>query len=573
MSATIQTTALGVKYVNSLSDATPADVPVYNPNGLYKEWAFDETYRGKASIGDGNVGRYVPKVNDRVFHAAIKKTFIVSAVDPGTLLSTLVRYTESPEDGAVDEDFILGVGNRFPQQGYFIYVDNSVEKPTLAVDGMAYWRRPNVTYFRVFAGFNPLPSAEVISAWYNQSNEYVDDKIPAYTILDGNGLAAVVPQVGWAKRQIKDEEVLTVVAYDAKGNVDSMATFIGRNSGMVRQSNTTTSAVQSIQLIGPNVDASAKTIRVPVNATLDSIVMMCQVVYRGGRKSDKPIDGAKIRVVTDAQYIPASPGVDQDLTLIYTFDATEAFDGSLSNTDRFFQETYTVKADATLKAYGMRLFSYPWWKNAAQGYGLRHFLQTLDRDAYYDVTDLVELKTGSAPFDPLLFGTKQTLTLALDISKVDPRYTEYRHAQTTKFTLLADGVTDGVTPWTVGFENGQVDYGDKIEARLAYVSSQVWTAGIDCGAASQEEWLTRLYYATRPIYNTQTESGPMAPTHFVFMVAGQRYRKPISDWNTPFTVKTGGAVGDLAVIHWVAEVNGVDLQLASSGLIIRQIIN
>jgi len=306
MSATIQTTALGVKYVNSLSDVTPADVPVYNPNGLYKEWAFDETYRGKASIGDGNVGRYVPKVNDRVFHAAIKKTFIVSAVDPGTLLSTLVRYTESPEDGAIDEDFILGVGNRFPQQGYFIYVDNSVEKPTLAVDGMAYWRRPNVTYFRVFAGFNPLPSAEVISAWYNQSNEYVDDKIPAYTLLDGNGLAAVVPQVGWAKRQIKDEEVLTVVAYDAKGNVDSMATFIGRNSGMVRQSNTTTSAVQSIQLIGPNVDASAKTIRVPVNATLDSIVMMCQVVYRGGRKSDKPIDGAKIRVVTDAQYIPVA---------------------------------------------------------------------------------------------------------------------------------------------------------------------------------------------------------------------------------------------------------------------------
>ncbi len=572
MAASIQTTKLGVKFVNSLSDDTPADVPVYNPNGLYKEWGYDEIYKGVKGIGDGNVGRYVPKVNDKVFSAALRKTFIVEAVDPGTLLSTLERYVESPEDGATDKDFILGVGNRYPQEGYFIYVDNSLDKPVLAIDSMAFWRRKEILYFRVFAGFNPLPTAEVLSARYNQSNEYIDDKIMAVKLDDINGVEAYVPDVGWAKRQIVDGETLTVVAYDARG-VNSMVTMLGRNSGMVRQSNSTVLAVQSIQLVGPNVDASGKTIKVAVNATLDSIALMCQVTYRGGKTVQKPIDGSKIRIISDADYIPSSPGIDQDLVLIYTFDATEAFDGSLNNTDRFFQETYTIKADATLKAYGMKLFSYPYWKSAAQGYGIRHFLQSMDRDAVYDVTDLVELKTGSAPFDPLLMGVKQSLVFALDISKVDPRFTDYRHSQNIKFTLLADGVTDGVTPWLVGFEGTQVDYGDKIEARLAYVSSQVWTTTVDCGAASQEEWLERLYYATRPIYNTQTESAPMVPTHFIFVVNGLRYRKAIADWNQPFTVKSGGSVGDLAVIHWVAEVNGVDLQLASSGLIIRQIIN
>jgi hypothetical protein len=107
-------------------------------------------------------------------------------------------------------------------------------------------------------------------------------------------------------------------------------------------------------------------------------------------------------------------------------------------------------------------------------------------------------------------------------------------------------------------------------ANLSYVSSQVWTCGIDCGAATVEEWLERLYTRTRPMYDQSAEAGPLTPTHFVLQIGGLRYRKPISSWNLPFTVQSGGAEGDLAVIHWVQEVNGVDLQLASSGLIIHQ---
>lgn len=567
---TLQTTAVGVTYVNTLADTTPGDVPVYNPNGLYKEWAYPEIYFGKDKIGEGNLGRYVPNVGDKVFHKETG-TYIVDEVSQ-LLIPTLRRYREPVEAGAVDEDFLMGVGTRFPQPGYFIYVDSSVSPPVLAIDSMAYIRLPSIAYVRVFAGLNPLPNAEVISARYNASGEYVDDKIPCIRLDDQNGVEAYVAQVGWSKREVTDGEPLTVVCHDAKNNSIGILTMMARNSGMVRQSNSATKSITSIELVGPTVDVGSKTVKIAVNALLSSLTLMCRVTYRGGKQVDRPIDGVKIRLVSDTEYLPTSPGINQQAILIYNFDSTEAFDGTLQNTTRFYQDVYSIEADAAMKAYGMKLFSFPYWKGATAGYGIKHFLQSVDRDIAQDVTDLVEVHSSSAIWDPLLFGVKQRMTFALDIQKVDPRFKDYRHAQSLAFSLLQAGNIDGGTNWLVTFENGYADYGDKLVAALKYVSSQVWTCGLSCGAVTAEEWLERLYYRTRPMYDASSEGGPLEPTHFILQIGGLRYRKPLSAWNLPFTVASGGAEGDLAVIHWVKEVNGLDLQLASSGLIIHQTV-
>lgn len=566
---TLQTTDSGVTYVNTLSDTTPADVPVYNPNALYKEWAYDEIYFGKDKIGDGNKGRYVPNVGNKVFHPDTG-TYIVDDVSQ-LLIPTLRRYREPAEAGATDEDFLMGVGSRFPQPGYFIYVDASVSPPVLAVDSMAYIRLPSASYVRVFAGLNPLPNSEVLSARYNASGEYQDDKIPVIrlTTVDPD-VEAYVADVGFAKREVVDGEPLTMTVHDAKANVIGIATMLARNSGMVRQSNTATKSITSIELVGPTVDVSSKTVKIATNALLSSLTLMCRVTYRGGKQVDRPIDGVKIRLVSDTDYLPTSPGINQQAILLYNFDSTEAFDGSLENTTRFYQDVYVIEADATMKAYGMKLFSFPYWKSDSSGYGIRHFLQSIDRDIAVDVTSMVEVASTSAVWDPLLFGVKQRMTFALDISKVDARYTDYRHVQSLAFSLLQAGNIDGTDNWLVTFENGYADYGAGVVANLAYISSQVWTADITCAAATVEEWLEKLYYRTRPMYDSSVEGGPLEPTHFILQIGGLRYRKALSAWNVPFTVQSGGSEGDLAVIHWVNEVNGVDLQLASSGLIIHQ---
>ena len=568
MSEILQT-RLGVKYVSMLTDTTPADVPVYNPRGLFQPRLYEQIYRGLQYVGEGNIGRYVPNINDLVLDYD-SGWYRVKSVDPGTLLAELVPWTAPVHGGATVEDFILGVGPRFPSQGYFIYVNNNVNPPVLNVDSGFYTRYPNTKYFRVFVGEKPLPNTEVLSATYTQSGKYEDDKIPAVQIADlTNALPAWVPDSAFAKRPIEDGEILTLVGYDVNNNVTGMATFIGRNSGMVRSSSTTQYLISAVELYGPQVDSTSMQVKCPVNATLDTLSLQCQVTYQDGSSTIKPIDGRKIRLVSNGNYMPTSPDINQPATLIYNLDAVEAYEGSLEASGRFIAKQYTIVADPVADAYGFKFASFPYWASAALGWQMRHFLHDLDHDAVYDVTNIAKLAAASKPLEPKLYGSVQEVSYSVDVSRVDPRFKPYEHVQTMWVSLFADGYTKNTTNWTVLFEQGYDAYGRTCQAISTYVSSGVYKFDITGGAVSYSEWIQRHYINTRPIYNRYDEGGPLDPTHFIMQVGGIRKRFALTKWQEELQFDVPGQAGDLAVLHFVREVNGEDKYLSSCGLIIR----
>lgn len=568
MTNIIQQTPLGVQYVSVLSDVTPADVPVYNPNAEGRLRMYADIYRGKQYIGEGNKGRIVPNVDDPVLDYDTG-FYRVKSVDPGTLLANLVEWSAPVRGGASAADFILGVGPRYPQQGYFVYVNNAVNPPVLNVDSGFYTRYPNTKHFRVFAGLVPLPNADIISAHYGASGNYIDDLIPALELTDTQGLPAWVPDSAFASREVDDGEYCCVVGYDTNGNVTGQAVFQCRNTGMVRPSSATQYQIESVELYGPHVDRTGMQVKYPVNATIDSIPLQCQVNYRGGKSTVKPIDGVKIRLVSNSTYLPTSPDINEPATLIYNLDATEAYDGSMDNTTRFITAQYTIVADPQADAYGFKLCSFPYWVSAAQGYAWRHYLHDLDHDAVYDVTQIAQLGANSKPFEPKLYGVVQEVTFTLDVSRADPRFNPYWHAQTIQVSLYADGTTNNTTNWTVLFERGYNAFGRNCQAISTYVSSGVYQLDITCGAASFPEWLERLYTDTRPLFNSHNEGGPLTPTHMVVQVAGIRKRFPLNKWQELLQFEAPGTVGDIATIHFVKEVNGEDLYLSSCGLILR----
>ena len=568
MTDVIQQTKLGVAYVTSLSDVTPADVPVYNPNAEGRLRMYKDIYRGKQYIGEGSIGRYVPNVDDPVLDYDTG-FYRVRSVDPGTLLADLVEWNAPIRGGASAADFLLGVGPRYPQQGYFVYVNNAAEPPVLNVDSGFYTRYPNTKYFRIFAGLQPLPNAEILSAHYGSSGNYLDDLIPAIEIVDTQGLPAWVPDSAFASRQIVDGEYCMVVGYDTNGNVTGEAAFICRNTGMVRPTSATQYRIESVELYGPHVDRTSMQVKYPVNATIDSVPLQCQVNYRGGGSTIKPIDGTKIRLVSDAMYLPTSPDINQPATLIYNLDATEAYDGSLENEQRFIPVQYTIVADPQADAYGFKLCSFPYWAGAAQGWAWRHYLHDLDHDAVYDVTQITGLAANSKPFDPKLYGVLQEITFAVSVSRADPRFNPYEHVQTLWVSLYADGTVQNTTNWTVLFEQGYNAFGRNCQAISTYVSSGVYQLDVTAGAVTFSEWLERLYTDTRPLYNSHNEGGPLTPTHFLVQVAGIRKRFPLSKWQELLQFEVPGTAGDIATIHFVQEVNGEDLYLSSCGLILR----
>src|SRR5437764_11466001 len=102
------TTSYGV--VGSLDNV----MPLFDPNRGFRTWAMFEIF-------DGTIGanRFVPNVHDRVLDTDTDIYWKVTAVDPVTFLSTLVKVTGPFSDGTLSQDdILLGVGPG-PQSSVF----------------------------------------------------------------------------------------------------------------------------------------------------------------------------------------------------------------------------------------------------------------------------------------------------------------------------------------------------------------------------------------------------------------------------------------------------------------------
>lgn len=574
--AVIKENVYGVRYSTVLSGDIGEDVPVWDPEGLFKEWAYDEIYFGKDKIGEGHKGRFVPNVGDKVWSPE-RGTYYVTELNPTTLIPVLTRYVEPSTGGADSKDWLLGVGNRWPQQGFFIYADNEQEIPRVSADAQAIFRHPAISYFRLY-GYDDQGNLEVISAWFNQTGDYDGDQIPRLIVestISPEGYTYYVPEAFWATRKLIEKEEVKLVGFSSENNEVAEAGFVVRLGNYVRRGNTPVRRIASIELRCAYLSPTEENrIRIPTGTNIASVAMMCRLNYESGAYIDLPIDGTKVRIQGLEESISSSPGWLHNIILYYYLGEGEAYVGSESNDGKSLRKVYKVEVDPTQDTYGFKLFVYPSWIDANNGYGLIGLLHDYDHSQVYDVTELMEFTTNSGEWDPLKYGSKQYLRLAVDVEKVDPRYSAYRHVQTVQITLLNAGTVDVDNHWRVYFEDGQSPaYGDNCRAILTYVSSQVWTGDLSCGAASVDEWLDKLYYRTLPLFDPTTEKAPLVPTHFVFTLRGQRYRHPISDWNSVIQVKTGGKQGETSVIHFISSYNGVDLYLGSSGLFTQQVIS
>lgn len=573
--AQYKTNEYGVRYATVFTSDLKEDVPVWDPEGLHKRWGLWEIYMGKDKIGEGKKGRFVGNVYDEVWDP-IQGSQYISELNPTTLIPTLKRIEEPVHGGADSKDFLLGIGDRWPQQGFFVYVDNEQDIPVVSVDSQAIFRHPNIAYFRLYA-LDGNKNEEVISAWYNQNGEYVDNQIPRILIPsehNPDGYQYYVPEQFWATRRLIAGEEVKLIGFAAAGNQVADASFRVRDGNMVRRGNTPTRRIVSIELVSPYLSPTEENrLRIPVGTNIESIAMMCRVTFESGKTSDLAIDGTKVRVQGLEETVASSPGYLRDIILYYYLGEGEVYVGSDTNDGKAMRKPYTVEVDPSQETYGFKLSVFPSWVNANSGYGLVAFLHDYDHSQVYDVTNMIELSSNSAEWDPKKYGVKQYLRLALDVNKVDPRYSPYRHWETIQVTLMEPALVEAPTHWRVYFEEGQAPaYGDNVIANLTFFSSKDWTADISCGAKSLDEWLDRLYYRTLPLFDPQTDNAPLVPTHFVYSVRGLIVRKPIGEWNELLRVSTGGAEGEASALHFISSQGGVDLWLGTAALFIHQII-
>lgn len=555
---------------------TVDDVPgrfISDPDRGFRVWAIAEIYTGK----DG-VGSYCPNPDDIVMDYA-RGWLRVASVDYTTGLSTLIAWElpKSPVDIS-NEDVLLGVGPGYQSESWRVYLDTDKIPHILQIDGRNHVYGSAADYVKIFLGTDISVNGEVISAFYDQSGNFLGENIPLEVVktADPNNVAIKTPLGGYTSYKLSDGEVVTVVTYSATGSVLSKGKMLIENTNLVRKSSADRRYVTGIRLESPFLsEADPMELQFPINVTASSVPLTGVVTYSNGDEDRYAIgmdDGSKFSLYGLRYYTPTIEGATVPLTLNYKLSEDEYSYISEKTYNGSITERYKARTTAEDNSYSVKLFMFPVWTGDVSGYTLDFWLYSLDRQEWWRVPKgKVEVPENSKNFDGLDFLSVQHLSVAVDLNAVDSKFNHYRHVQSFDIALKSAG-DERRTNWTINFATGQAKmFGDDLEARMKFRDTNTWTVDISQDLNSKEEWLKVLYYGIDPLYNTRTEPYAPAPTHFQLVTARRSAEFSVELWNTDLAIYNDLAEGEVLFIRWIKRTVLTDMQLGVTGLPVHQI--
>ena len=559
----------------------PATV-IVDPNRGYREWHISEIYSPE---NPSSKGQYVPNVDDSV-RDWTQGILRVTAVDYTTGISILKKWSEPTDPGAVsDEDILLGAGPGTQSESYRCYLDQSVMPFSLSCDARLHFYGTGVSSVKIFHGTDISDNGEVISQFYDSAGTLLGENIPVENVamfqngvvIPGNAAASYnqavkAPKVGHTTRKMFDNEVVTVVAYNDAGEAVSQAKLLVKNTAFVRQTDKSLKYVASISVESPFLLTSdPHVIEYPINMPVDNLGLIGVVTYSDGSQLRIPVDGTKFAMPGLRNYVATIQGQTVDLMLSYQLSDYESAYLQTPAPNGRIVVPYQARTKESDGAYSVKLFAYPQWQDALTGYRMEYYLYNLDRQQVYRITNLVSNASNSAPFDPLLYGTKQRINVGVNMNEVDPLFDTWRHTQPIEVTLLRPGNNNSGDNWTIGYTAGQnPPYGLGVSALYTFIDVGNSTLDISCGCQTLEEWLDLVYYPTQPLFDARTETGPLEPNFMVVVSGNNRVEVPIASWNQQITVESTPGEGKLIYLEFLRKTANNDLQLAVAGLVSHQ---
>lgn len=549
-----------------MADTDLPPVLIRHPGEIFNIWRMDQIYKPGRDRG------HVPNVNDLVFEKATGFYNVDAVTTDG--ISTLTPYQFPREnEQATLQDILLGAGPGNAAESYRIYVNSAVTPHTLAFDSRLHIHTETASYVRVFRGIETGERGIVISAYYDQSGNFIGDKIPlALAATDRfTNLTIKSPLVAACSQTIPDGELVSAVIYDDVGIVLSINRLLIVNTDFIRTNDASIKYIVDVSVETPFLSPTDPTnIVYPINMPVESLNLIGVVTYSDGSQSRLPVDGTKFSMYGLQNYVATIQGQEIPLVLSYRLGPDEYNYISTPSPSKTISKRYTATTAQFEGAYSVKLFAYPVWINQASGYRLEYRLYNLERQDYYTVTSLVQLTSDSRSFDPTLYGTTQKIQVAVNLRAVDPRFKDYRHTQTLEITLRARGDEQSETNWTVGFSPGQnPPYGQDLQAKAHVINAGNWELDLSSGAQTLTEWLERVFYRTQPLVDPTEVRAPQ-PNFFTLRVGNHEVEVPINQWGSIMTVHEMPAEGDLVYLAFFRRGAADDLQLGTSGLIVHR---
>lgn len=544
---------------------TDGYVPVYDPEGLWKIWNWDELWMGPDGPGQG---KYVGKVNDYAIRPLEYSTWIIDHIDPVTLKPTLRPI--KPNGLMFDmstEDILFGVGPGTDADTYRAYLNDTVFPHTLEIDKMLTIKGTMSRYCKVFLGTDTSAAGEVISKVYDASGNYISDAVPLELVEEDshvNYAVKIVPRFH-VTRQFPNAERITAVFYSDDGHVVSRRQLLIENTDIIEPVNQGKRYIQDIAVrsiwLSPT---EADVFKYPLNIPMDAMNMRGVVIYSDGEK-EFPIDGGKFRMDGLEGRLSGIEGQRVPLSLVYNMSPDEHAYASTGVNGRMITKPYFIVTTNPNNSISVKLFGFPFWEGSEFGYRMRWFLLNAERNLHFEVTPHVRFSQATGSYDPKLYGYKQTKRVELNLHDVSPSFMPFRHVQVVDIALVSEPDTTLQLPWAVNTESSpqQPRYGGQTYGLVVNNLLR-----LKAGCNTVEEWLARYYHALNPIILTNSEITPLRPTHFIVNYEGVETEWVIDDWNKDIAVAPSIQTKKTITIRFIRRGASGDLQLAIGAVMI-----
>lgn len=529
-------------------------------------------------LGDGG-GVIVPNVGDMVVDKLVG-IYFVTAIDPNPedprpALELKQRFSNSSSFDAGNNSLITAFSLYDPSAATVVFVDPSVNPVTATIDER--WRSfVDASHGVLFLGVDvSTESGIVISALYNESGNFVSNDIP-YEMVSSDAPSVKRPKTFNLTQEVKSGQVVTLVDYNAVGDVVGKRPFLIEHSSFIRPSNDS-----SIQLTGFTLNSvlmdpnDANRILNPINTPLDTSTFNITLNYSDGSKVENvPINGSKAVMHGVDNFNSSQAGRPSKIAVSYYPSETEPFISQNTSSNRHITNVYNLANVVSNTSFSLKLFVVPEYVSVTSGYKLNWYLTNLERDLFVNVTDTVSATVrnlGGATFNGKMYGETQTLDASLIMDNVLPGlYPGHVHTQRLDLVLNVPGTVEA-SPWTVDY----VMDGNYILGNGEHVSFSVTYPGtfsLKNQFTDFNEWLYELYNLSTPLFDPDVEETEPDPTHVVVRYGNAEVEVPISEWDQNHTLPDGSAevVADKTVtLKWITRTGDGDLVHAVTGLITR----
>lgn len=554
-----------------------------NEGDLKRVWYIEQIYDPDIHPVNDMPKYIVPYEGELIIDMANHRTWEVAHVDKNaTWKSTLIPYWFQTEEPGPEYDLFPKHEYGFLQGELALAIDYSVRPPIARVDSNA--TAPNAAYALLYLGSLIGDKGQVISASYS-GQDLINDQIGVSPVVIDNLenktiMGANTFSVKLNSTAMPNGTRCTLVYYDQGGMpIPPTYAVTVQHCAYLRDHQLSKKYVKSVELISPWFTNSTKpnTMFIPINLALKAVEFRAKVHYSDGSSSEQPVNsfngdnGFTLHGLD--QYKPTTPGqLSEALVLTYVFKENEQAMIAQPGAPRHMSKAYEIVATPSEGAYGPRIYSYPYWDNAA-GWKLRHFLTDLDRKYCRDVTDKVKLNEASPAFQGKKYGEEQPMIFNLNMRDVAAIYAPWAFVQHNTITLYNDSTTEG-RKWDTRhsydrtpFSNMTIEFWDNTGGG---------SAGRFAGVAGVDDFLNKGYWAFEPLMDPRTEVKGPTPTHFdlVRLDGSAVTNIPIANYLNPALGTWALAAGETLFIRWVRrEASGAVLQLGVSAGVTKKIGN